>query len=208
MERRPIVREAEPLYRALAKASLWARKDPGWSYIRVRIDHVTRLFEDLVKAGYAIGCKSHEHLTDSIREVEEALESGEAAAMRAVISLEERIKPVAAKVGVASAYARTARIIASLLLIISGASLTAAAETTLLLVLGALTIAMGIAAGLLSGTHYSDLILVAGLLPIALYTLLTVPPTTALIAGLGVGLAAPLPATLRRLIAGGPGWAC
>lgn len=208
MERRPIVREAEPLYRALARASIMARRDPGWSYVRSRLDEVTRLYEDLVVAGYTIDCNVHESLGLYAEEVEEAIGKGESEAMRAIIELEEKLRPAAARVEIASQYARAARIIAGLLLVVAGISLIASAGTIPLLALASLTLSMGIAASLLHNTRYADLVLLAGLPPIALYSLLSEPPLTVLIAALGVGLATPLPAALRRLIAGGPGWAC
>lgn len=208
MERRPILREAEPLYTALAKASLRARRDPGWGYVRARLNEATSLFEDLVRAGHAIACRPHEYLDPLVRGVAESVEKSDSDAMKAILELEENMRPLAARLEVASSYARTARIVAGLLLIVAGASLIASAATGLQLALAALTTAMGLAAGLLASTTYSDTLLLAGLALIAAYSLLAPPPSTALLAGLGVGIALPLPAALRRLIAGGPGGPC
>ncbi|MCE4620344.1 MAG: hypothetical protein F7C33_04895 [Desulfurococcales archaeon] len=112
----PIYTGAEPLYKALARATSKARDNSEWLYVRERLDEITTLYEALLeykaRAGLALP-RTIVALVKSLEGLEEP-----SVIIEKLSEIEARLRGILPYYKATSLYATRARLAASLLLVI------------------------------------------------------------------------------------------
>ncbi len=112
----PIYTDAEPLYKALAKATSKAREDSEWSYVRERLDEVTTLYEALLEYKARAGLTLPKTVVGLIKGLERLEEPS--VIIEKLSEIEARLLGILPYYKAASTYTTRARLAASLLLVI------------------------------------------------------------------------------------------
>lgn len=199
---RGVYDEAAPLYKALARASLKAREDPDWAYVRDRLDEVTGSYEELIRLEKSLGWRNYEKYSVTVNRLASLDERW--LVLEEMLNFEEDLRRDLAAARVAYNYTLKTRA-ASFTALLLAAILAAYHASSLELLLASLT-ATGLAlAGLLLLLHRLapvPVIIGDAILLFSAFST-TLPSTTILsilIAVIATVLASPLPAALYRMI--------
>ncbi|MCE4600770.1 MAG: hypothetical protein F7C38_04315 [Desulfurococcales archaeon] len=154
-ELRPIYDELEPVYAALARASLNARSDLEWGYVRDRLDDFASKMEEFVGTYKRLGWKTME------KTVVEGLAVLDSAGERwklvdAVLKLEERFDKIIKITSIAYNYIFRARIVSYSVAFLTSILMVLSSPNLLGLSLSMVVLSMAMAALLLSASSYSS----------------------------------------------------
>lgn len=153
-ELRHIYDELEPVYAALARASLNARNDPEWGYIRDRLDIFASRMEEFVGTYKRLGWETMEKI------VVEGLATLGSTSERwklidIVLKLEERFDKIIKITSVAYNYTFRARIVSYSVAFLTSILMVLSSSNLLGLLLSMIVLSMAMAALLLSTSSYS-----------------------------------------------------
>ncbi len=151
--------ELETLYKLIGKASVRAREDEDWLYVRDRLNDLVAVLEEVVKTGKVIGADEYRTVVESC--VKELDSNDPSKIIRTVMECEEGLAVLIPVTRVARFYAIAPRIITGLAGVIVGLVVLFSSDNVL----------AALSAALASGLAVASLIL--ALRPASLYTLLS-----------------------------------
>lgn len=156
----PIYTDAEPLYKALAKATSKARESSEWSYVRERLDEITTLYEALLEYKARAGLSLPEAIANLIGSLDRLDEPS--AIIEKLSEIEARIRSVLPYYRATSMYATRARLAASLLLVIIAGYLLYIGGSLETLILAVAGVGLGVSGIFTYTSPVSSILVLAG----------------------------------------------